>query len=269
MPTTQTVCQPIELDESERIAAAQKAIEVNPLNAPQAAHLAALGFTPSPSQLAVMTSKFWGAGGVHLTVGFMDNPPAELRARLLLHMNAWSKTANVRFVESNVNPQVRIARGGATATRPGGFWSNLGTDVLLIPANTQTMNLEGFTMSTPESEFHRVVRHETGHTLGFPHEHLRRELVARIDVKKAIAFFERTQHWNEQKVRAQVLTPIEDAALLRTRVADQLSIMCYQLPGEIMKDGRPIIGGLDIDPTDFAFAAQVYPKPAAAAAPGA
>ena len=40
------------------------------------------------------------------------------------------------------------------------------------------MNLEAFTMQTPDSEFHRVVRHEAGHTLGFPHEHMRKAIVA-------------------------------------------------------------------------------------------
>jgi hypothetical protein len=51
------------------------------------------------------------------------------------------------------------------------------------------MNLDSFTMQMPESEFHRVIRHETGHTLGCPHEHMRRELVDRIDEEKAIEFF--------------------------------------------------------------------------------
>ena len=37
--------------------------------------------------------------------------------------------------------------------------------------------------------------------------------------------------------------------------------MCYQLPGEIMKDGKPVVGGADIDPSDFAFAGKIYPKP--------
>ncbi len=39
-------------------------------------------------------------------------------------------------------------------------------------------------MQTPESEYHRVVRHETGHTLGFPHEHMRKELVEKIDRRR-------------------------------------------------------------------------------------
>jgi len=122
------------------------------------------------------------------------------------------------------------------------------------------MNLEAFTMATPESEFHRVVRHETGHTMGFPHEHMRRELVNKIDPDKAIAFFGQTQGWSRQEVIAQVLTPLEESSLLGTAHADPNSIMCYQIPGSLTKDGKPIVGGLDIDSQDFAFAAKIYPK---------
>jgi hypothetical protein len=121
------------------------------------------------------------------------------------------------------------------------------------------MNLEAFTMQTEDSEFYRVVRHETGHTLGFVHEHMRRELVKKIDRKKAIAFFLREDGWDEQETIDQVLTPIEDATIKGT-TADPKSIMCYQIPGEITKDGKPIIGGLDIDESDYAFSATIYPK---------
>ena len=36
--------------------------------------------------------------------------------------------------------------------------------------------------------------------------------------------------------------------------------MCYQIAGSITKSGKPIVGGLDIDRQDFAFAALIYPK---------
>jgi len=127
------------------------------------------------------------------------------------------------------------------------------------------MNLDSFTMQMPESEFHRVIRHETGHTLGCPHEHMRRELVDRIDEEKAIEFFGETQGWTPEDVCQQVLTPIEDGSLIRTAHADPNSIMCYQIPGTITKDGQPIIGGLDIDESDFQFMASIYPKPGAQA----
>jgi hypothetical protein len=125
--------------------------------------------------------------------------------------------------------------------------------------------LEAFTMQTPESEFHRVVRHETGHTMGFPHEHMRKELVALIDPQKAIAFFGQTQGWSADEVQAQVLTPLEDNSIMGTPEADQTSIMCYQIPGSITKDGNAILGGTDIDPLDFQFAAKIYPPAATGA----
>jgi hypothetical protein len=37
--------------------------------------------------------------------------------------------------------------------------------------------------------------------------------------------------------------------------------MCYQLPGAITRDGKPIRGGSDINQTDYAFAGRLYPKP--------
>jgi len=253
------VCSPKRLPREKLISAAKKAVEINPLNHAAVERLAMLmpGFTPTPERIAAVTTKYWGNKGVHLTVGFMDNPPAALKKRILSHMNAWNKTANVQLVETKTSPQVRIAReGGAN----GGYWSYVGTDVLSIPSNEQTMNLEAFSMDTPDSEFFRVVRHETGHTMGFPHEHMRKQLVDKIDVDKAMAFFKRTQGWTAAEVRAQVLTPLEDSSLLGTPNADPKSIMCYQLPGAITKDGKPIPGGLDIDASDFAFVGTLYPK---------
>ena len=60
-------------------------------------------------------------------------------------------------------------------------------------------------------------------------------------------------------VDQQVLTPLDPTTIIGTE-PDQDSIMCYQLPGAITKDGKPIRGGLDINPLDSAFTATVYPK---------
>ena len=192
-------------------------------------------------RLALVVGSRWPASGIKLTVGFMDKPPADLRARILLHMNAWGKSANVKFVASSTDPKVRITRLDHPPAMSG-YWSYVGTEILSIPKDQPTLNLEAFTMATPESEFHRVVRHETGHTLGFPHEHMRRELVAKIDPAKAIEYFGRTQGWTPQEVQDQVLTALEDSSLLATAHADAHSIMCYQIPGSLTKNGKPIIG---------------------------
>ncbi len=249
-------CSIKSLPDELQVAAAKKAKEVNPKNSPPVELLKAAipGLVLEPEHLAVLTSRYWGEGGVRLTVKFMDTNDTALKAHILAHMNAWNQWANVQFVESNVNPQVRITRGA------GGYWSYLGTDILSIPANQATMNLEGFSMATPESEFIRVVRHETGHTLGFPHEHLREEIINGIDREKAIAYFMRTQGWDRNKVISNVLTPIAQSALLSTAHADQNSIMCYGLPAEIMINHTSVPGGRDIDLQDQQFAALIYPK---------
>ena len=216
------------------VKAARNAIGINPVNAPLQP-LGALGMSaPSdPLSMAVLTGKYWGPSPRTLTVSFMESTPSDLRARIVSHLNAWTRTGCITFAQTQGTGQVRISRG------PGGYWSYLGTDVLLIPQNRPTMNLQSFTMNTAESEFKRVVRHEAGHTLGAPHEHMRKELVARIDRQKAYDYFRRTQGWSEQQVDQQVLTPLDDRSIFGTP-SDQTSIMCYQLPGAITKDGRPI-----------------------------
>jgi hypothetical protein len=88
---------------------------------------------------------------------------------------------------------------------------------------------------------------------------MRRELVQRIDPPKAIAYFWRTQGWTAAMVQSQVLTPLEERHLLGTPHADETSIMAYQLPGSITRDGLPIVGGRDFSQSDRAFAASIYP----------
>ncbi len=238
-------------------AAAANAINIDPRNAPAQLHYqqAFADVRTNNKHLAVFTTKYWGSKGMKLTVGFPDNPPADLRVRILFHMNAWSTYANVSFVETKKDPQVRITRDDS------GYWSNLGTDILLVAKEDATMNLQGFTMQTSDAEFHRVVRHETGHTLGFPHEHLRKEIVDRIDSVKAIDYFAGSPNfWSKEETIYNVLTPLDQSILNATLKPDIHSIMCYGLPGSIMKDGRALRGGADIDQEDGRFAGLIYPK---------
>jgi len=236
-----------------RVRAASTAAHVNPTNAPRNP-----GTLP-PQHIALVTSVYWGPKPRRITVSFLEATRPDLRARIVEHMNAWSQSCAISFVEVARGGQVRISRGG------GGYWSYLGTDVLHIPRHRPTMNLEAFTMRTSELEFRRVVRHETGHTLGFPHEHMRAELVARIDPAKAYRYFAQDQGWDRQTVDEQVLTPLDQRSIMATP-ADQTSIMCYQLPGSITTDGRAIIGGDDINSSDYAFAGRIYPTVASASA---
>jgi hypothetical protein len=236
-----------------QVDAAGVAAALNPVNLPPGLTRIAATIPDSPLELTLFVSKYFGPAARTLTVSFMEATPANLRDRIIQHMNAWNNCCGVNFRFTTGIGQVRISRAGS------GYWSYLGTDILLIPQNKPTMNLQNFSMLTPESEYKRVVRHETGHTLGFPHEHMRKELVARIDPAKAYVFFKATQGWSKADVDQQVLTPLNQASIFGT-AADQSSIMCYQLPASIMKDGKPILGGLDINATDCTFSRAIYPK---------
>lgn len=256
------VCRPKSLPLDKFADAERRAIEVNPENAAERRMVTRTpaGRRGGERRIAVVTARRWPATGVRLSVSFLDNPSAALRSRIIRHMNAWGEHANVLFSETQGLGEVRIAR----LTSPpdmAGYWSYLGTEILDIPEDEPTLNLEGFTMRTSESEFQRLVRHEAGHTLGFDHEHLRSELVKLIDRKKAIEHFKETDGWTPEEVEAQVLTPLVKKSIMGTKEADPLSIMCYHLPAEIMKNGKAIKGGADINTNDFAFASTLYPKP--------
>jgi hypothetical protein len=252
VPEKYVGCSIKRLPPHKAVEAARQATRENPGNAP----LIPPSLAPMPPErIALLTSRYWGAKGVNLTVQFLDNPDQATRSKILSHMNAWGKTANVAFAETQGQGQVRIAR-----QQGQGYWSYLGTDVLSIPVGQPTMNLEGFTaQGTPDSEFYRVVRHETGHTLGFPHEHLRREIIQRLDRQKTISYFQQADGWDAQTTTEQVLTPLVDSDLTALPT-DVLSIMCYQLPAQITVDGQPIPGGNDIDDEDAALCAKLYPK---------
>lgn len=251
-------CTVKQLRPEDLLEGARNAIKHNPANRSPVEKLLRIepGLVIEPGHLALLTEKYWGVKGVKLGVYFMDTKDTKLQARILLHMNAWGEYANVQFALAAAgSADVRIAR-----TPGDGYWSYLGTDIRMIPRDQPTMNLDSFSLQTPESEYRRVVRHETGHTLGFPHEHLRKELVAMLDREKTIAYFMESQGWLREEVIQQVLTPLEDRLLQETPTADAMSIMCYQLPGSITTDGKPIPGGLDIDAIDGDFAGKRYPR---------
>ena len=254
-------CRPKPLTPSQTAEALRRAMLINPGNGASRRTIVRtpVGRRGGPRRLAVVIANKWPTSGVRLTVQFLDNAPADLRKRILLHMNAWNQTANVQFVETRSTGQVRITRLDSPEDMSG-YWSYIGTQILGIKNNQPTLNLDSFTMRTSESEFRRVVRHEAGHTLGFDHEHMRGALVRKIDRAKALRFFDLTQGWTPEEVDDQVLTPLAWASIMGTRESDPTSIMCYQIPGEITKDGKPIVGGRDINATDFAFAASIYPK---------
>ena len=256
-------CEVRQLPRDDWSAAAAMARELNPVNAP---NYAMMGSEYSAERITLLTGKYFGPAQRTLSVQFLDGPNTATKNKILAAMNAWGNhprfPSGIRFAETGQTGQIRIARA-----RRSGFWSYLGTDNLRIPVGQPTMNLEAFNENTPDSEYNRVVKHETGHALGFPHEHARAEIIALLDRAKVYAYFERTQGWTRSEIDAQVLTPLAVRDIMGTP-PDVDSIMTYQFPGSLTVNGRPIPGGLDINDTDAKFAASVYPPATPTPEPG-
>jgi hypothetical protein len=248
-------CRIAELPERLHMPAAVVAVEENPANVPSVLP-SARALLP-PGKLAALRTVYWRTAGVSLGVYFMDGGSIRLKKRILDAANLWSaRGANVKFFEvgSSAQAQIRIA------FTPGwGYYSYLGTDCLLVPANEQTMNLDSFNDQTSDDEVLRVACHEFGHALGYPHEHQRKEIVALLDRAKTIDYFGRWQGWSPEDVEQQVLTPLDDADLITLTGADVVSIMHYPISGECTISGQAIPGGTRIDAVDYALAGSLYP----------
>ena len=251
-PADLIACMPMRLDAEALTEAAARAIEIFPPNAPMD--------EADPQRIGVLAQKFWGKRASNLGVAFMERPSQAMIDKVLQFANGWSEfsAAKFHYEASLSNAEIRVSFGR------GGYYSYLGTDCLQIPRNRNTMNLEGFHLNTPLSEWKRVVYHEFGHALGCPHEHQRADILAMLDAQKVIADYRRMQGWSEQEVRQQVLRPIEERSFMPgASPADVTSIMAYQFSGRVTKSGQPIPGGLDFSPRDREFFAKVYPKPSA------
>lgn len=242
-------CTPMQLEGEALAEAATRAIELFPPNAPMD--------ETDPQRIGVLAQKFWGKRASNLGVAFMERPSQAMIDKVLQFANAWGEFSAVKFhYEANLsNAEIRVSFGR------GGYYSYLGTDCLQIPRNRNTMNLEGFHVNTPLSEWKRVVYHEFGHALGCPHEHQRAEIIALLDAQKVINYFWQTQGWSEQQVRQQILTPLEERSFMPgASPADVTSIMAYQFSGAVTRSGQPIPGGLDFSNRDREFFFKVYPK---------
>ena len=205
--------------------------------------------------------KCWEPGRT-LHVRFLDGDPA-VQERVKQVAVQWTQFANIHFAfDDSPDAEIRIS------FTPGGSWSWIGMDCLVIPPDQPTMNLGWLTPWTEQEEYDRVVLHEFGHAIGAVHEHRRPEAEIPWNVEAVIAFYAGPpNYWDAAYTQAQVLDRYA-ADQITGGEFDPYSIMLYPVPKEHTVGGFEIPwSNSQLSDMDKEWAARMYPPEEAAAAP--
>ena len=210
----------------------------------------------NPLELALAGQKVWKPGRT-LRVRFLDGD-AVVHARIQAYAMQWTEYANIKFDFAKSGPaEIRVS------FKESGYWSALGTDALVrqyFPENEPTMNFEGFTMSTPEGEYSRVVLHEFGHALGCIHEH--QSPSGGIQWNKEAVYRSLggpPNNWSKEQVDHNVISRYGKDQTQFTAF-DPRSIMLYSFPREWTLNNMEFTSNTTLSDTDKRFIGARYPK---------
>lgn len=201
---------------------------------------------------AIPKDAYWGLRPF-LSVSFTQLTHPALRIGILDRMNTWASHGKVRFYQSPAGKP-----GVIRIDRVNGWSSEIGKRCLKVPLNQPTTAM-AVSFANLEAETPSII-HEAGHVLGLDHEHIRPQIVRRLDPKRTIAYYQYWFGWSEMETRSYILTPLIEANYwLSLGGPDEQSIMCYYLPGYCTLDKRPIGKGIvSISQIDASFIGQVY-----------
>lgn len=201
--------------------------------------------------LVGVTSYLWEIGKT-LRVRFLDGEPT-VQSKVEEIAHQWSQFANIKFkFSSDAGAEIRIS-----FALPGS-WSQIGTSALRVDSSKPTMNFGWLTPTSSDEEYSRVVLHEFGHALGFTHEHKHPEAGIKWNREAVIAYYRRTQGWDEEKTRINVLQA-ESKDETQYSNFDRDSIMLYPIPAELTTDGFSVGWNTQFSSTDKQFARSIYP----------
>ncbi|TKB75075.1 MAG: hypothetical protein E8D46_04070 [Nitrospira sp.] len=212
-----------------------------------------------------------------ITVCF-NKGPVELRTKIAAAMMEWSAASqgNVTFAfggqidPSNGRPQTFKECDGITHynirigfVRGGGHWSQIGTmSDAVFPENS--MNLDFDTRPVPDDQtIKELTEHETGHAVGFHHEHQSpASPCTKWNWDKILTSYQwpgstleekkKSMHFNMERLKDEVLSTGQHAYTYTAY--DNRSIMHYSFPPAMFTDGDPehcsIVQPPDLSPTD-------------------
>jgi hypothetical protein len=205
---------------------------------------------PERARAGLVRSLRWQK--TNLTVRFMNGDP-RVQAQVKRYAQQWSDLCGITFDFGDHHPaDIRLS---FTCT---GHWSAIGSSGRNLSDNRPTMNLK-LTASTPESEIRRVTLHEFGHALGLIHEHQSPAGGIQWNEPAVIAYYQRTQGWDEAKTRVNVINRAS-ATEVNATAFDPRSIMLYPIPRELTLDGFHSDWNTQLSEQDQAFIGAIYPK---------
>ena len=191
------------------------------------------------------TGRKWMPGRT-IRIGFLEGDPV-VQQRVAQCAMEWTRYANIKFqfVPPGEPAEVRIA------FQPGGSYSLLGTDALSVPQGQLTMNFGWLNPGSDEPTLTSVVLHEFGHMLGLIHEHMHPGGQIKWNYPVALAYYQRTQGWDEAMVKAQVFDVYYNSDADATQFVDTASIMMYPIPEGL---ANIVVGwNTQLSPTDIEF----------------
>lgn len=195
-----------------------------------------------------LKNKYWTPGQV-IRVRFL-NGSATLQNKVFAYAEQWEQHANINFQKvSSGTAEVRVLFSN------NGHWSYVGKDLLYVPANQQTMNLQ-FADNTSEAEIKRTTLHEFGHTLGLRHE--QQQPLSNIPWNTTAVYAYYAQFgWSQQQVNEQVLNKNTTESSQYTNF-DPTSIMEYPVSAALTTNGYSIPWNNQLSATDKSFIGKVY-----------
>jgi hypothetical protein len=217
-------------------------------------------YAPLPEEIAILTGKKWATGRT-LKVRFLDGlPSVQTKVENLAHQ--WSTVANIGFDFGNhTDADIRIS------FTPGGSWSYLGTDALVIPPAEPTMNYGWLTPSSSDDEVSRVALHEFGHALSAIHEHQSPAADIPWDRDAVYAYYMAPPNsWTREQVDRNIFERYSHT-LTNASEFDPESIMLYAIPNELTIGDYEVGWNRILSATDKSFIGSVYPRSTPAVTP--
>lgn len=193
--------------------------------------------------------------GKSLSIRFLTGDDAT-RKKVQNIATEWTRFANITFAfGDDNNAPVRIE-----LTTPGGSWSYVGTDALVISPDEATMTLGILGSSVTDDEFRMSVLHEFGHLLGLIHE--TQNPNAKIPWNQAAVlrvYSKPPNSWPKELIEEQFFskTNIPPESY---RPFDALSIMWYQIPKEFLTEPIQQRTKPELSESDKTFISKLYPR---------